>query len=87
MSYCALLSVSDALVRFGLFVLAGDRACRIQNSLINVKKVRSKIKSYLYLYLFVCRYFHGAELRSWETKEMRSCGVQAPSKEEDSGAA
>ena len=87
MSYCALLSVSDALVRFGLFVLAGDRVCRIQNMLINVKKVQPKIKSYLYLYLFACRYFHGAELRSWESKEMPSCGLQAPSKEEDPGAA
>ena len=54
MSYCASLSVSDALVRFGLFVLAGDRVCRIQNMLLNVKKVQPKIKSYLYIFLFVC---------------------------------
>ena len=50
MSYCALLSVSGALVRFGLFVLAVDRVCKIQNMLINVKKVQPKIKAYLYLY-------------------------------------
>ena len=49
-----MLSVSDVLVRFGMFVLAGNRVCRIQNMLINVKKVQPKIKSYLYIYLLVC---------------------------------
>ena len=87
MSYCALLSVSDMLVSFGLFVLVGDRVCRIQNMLINIKEVQPKIESYLYLYLLVCRCVHGAELRSWEAKEMWSCGLQPPSKEDDSGAA
>ena len=54
MSYCALLSVSDALVCFGLFILAGDRVCTIQNMLLNIKKIQPKIKSYLCIYLFVC---------------------------------
>ena len=49
-----MLSVSDALVCFGLFILAGDRVCRIQNMLLNVKKVQLKVKSYVYIYLLVC---------------------------------
>ena len=59
-----MLSVSDALVRFGLFVLAGDRVCRIQNMPLDVKKVQPKIKSYLYIYLFVCR-----QVVSWSGAE------------------
>ena len=64
MSYCALLSVSGALVRFGLFVLAGDRVCRIQNMPLNVKKVQPNIKTYLYIFLFVC-----LQVVSWSRAE------------------